>query len=377
MSFPPRGDEFYTHHPQEVYQGEWTNMKAQLGRPTGLALALLATLLATFLAMGAFSVAQAETHPSATRILSATSVLPDGEVMVTINVVGNHDSGVITETWPVEFGFVGVSTNIYSVDSIVRGNRIVVANTTGQVPASFTYTLKAPGEAGGPYTFRGNFAGQVGGEVFSDDILDGEMVTVATAPTNGGNGDGNGEPGTGITLSSQEPGAAVRIEIEANAGAEVTPGEDINIKLASFDLPETMAESHVLFSGAAGSYTGNPSEARISGGDTIILTVPSTLPNGNANPNGVTGRYKVVIKQSAGITNPTAGGMYTVEVGDMDADDEKPEVTNQPRDQAERDQRHSRHDDHRNLQGLRQRIGDGVPERSQPRRSRHRPRCFV
>ena len=52
MSFPPRGDEFYTQHPQEVYQGEWTNMKAQLGKSTGLALALLAALLATFLSNG-------------------------------------------------------------------------------------------------------------------------------------------------------------------------------------------------------------------------------------------------------------------------------------------------------------------------------------
>ena len=34
-------------------------MKAQLGRPTGLALVLLSTLLATFLAMGVFSVAEA------------------------------------------------------------------------------------------------------------------------------------------------------------------------------------------------------------------------------------------------------------------------------------------------------------------------------
>ena len=48
MSFPPMGDEFYTQHPQEVYQGEWTNMKANLGKQTGIALALLATLLATF-----------------------------------------------------------------------------------------------------------------------------------------------------------------------------------------------------------------------------------------------------------------------------------------------------------------------------------------
>ena len=35
-------------------------MKAQLGKPTGLVLALLTTLLAAFLAMGVFSVAQAQ-----------------------------------------------------------------------------------------------------------------------------------------------------------------------------------------------------------------------------------------------------------------------------------------------------------------------------
>ena len=39
-------------------------MKAQLGKPTGLALALLATLLATFFAMGVFPVAQANEHVS-------------------------------------------------------------------------------------------------------------------------------------------------------------------------------------------------------------------------------------------------------------------------------------------------------------------------
>ena len=79
MSFPPRGDEFYTQHPQEVYQGEWTNMKAQLGKPTGLALALLAALLATFFAMGVFSVAQANSH-HAERSFSANTVAPGAEV---------------------------------------------------------------------------------------------------------------------------------------------------------------------------------------------------------------------------------------------------------------------------------------------------------
>ena len=141
------------------------------------------------------------------------------------------------------------------------------------------------------------------------------MVTVAADAT-GGNGESE-------TLSSQEPGAAVRIEIDTTATAEVSQGEDISIKLSSFDLPATISESHVLFSdggdAATTSYTGNPSEARVSGSDTIILTVPVTLPNGNPNPNPVTGPYKIVIKQSAGITNPTAGGEYTVEVDDADA----------------------------------------------------------
>ena len=53
-------------------------MKAQLGRPTGLALALLATLLATFLAMSVFSVALASSH-NAERSFSANTVAPGAD----------------------------------------------------------------------------------------------------------------------------------------------------------------------------------------------------------------------------------------------------------------------------------------------------------
>ena len=62
-------------------------MKAQLGKPTGLALALLSTLLSTFLAMGVFYVAQANEH-SATRSIPATTVAPGGEVTVNITLGG-------------------------------------------------------------------------------------------------------------------------------------------------------------------------------------------------------------------------------------------------------------------------------------------------
>ena len=77
-------------------------MKAQLGKPTGLALALLAALLATFLAMGVFSVAQANEH-SATRSFSATTVAPGGTLVVTIALADYGRSGVVEETLPQGF----------------------------------------------------------------------------------------------------------------------------------------------------------------------------------------------------------------------------------------------------------------------------------
>ena len=70
-------------------------MKAQLGRPTGLALALLATLLATFLAMGVFSVAQANSH-SAIRSISPMEVTPGGEVTVEIALSGHEGESAVT-----------------------------------------------------------------------------------------------------------------------------------------------------------------------------------------------------------------------------------------------------------------------------------------
>ena len=293
-------------------------MKAQLGRPTGLALALLSTLLATFFAMGVFAVAQANEH-SATRSFSATTVAPGTEITVSIALSEYGEGGSIAETLPEGFGFVSGSIQFVGGGGFARpsGNMVNVV-LAGAGITNVTYKVTAPSAAGGPHEFSGNFV-DFGGD---SEAIGGESeVTVSATPVE--------PPAPADILSSQEPGAAVRIEIEANAGVNVPPGEDINIKLKSFSLPDTISESHVLFSdggGAADSYVGNPSEARISGSDTIILTVPSTLPNGNANPKGVTGSYKVVIKQSAGIANPTAGGKYTIEVDDADDDVEKPEV---------------------------------------------------
>ena len=300
-------------------------MKAQLGRPTGLALALLATLLATFLAMGVFPVAQAQTDPSATRSISPTEVAPGGEVIVTITVMGNHDSGVLNETWPEEFGFVSVSTDIYSVDSIVRNNRIVLSNETGQVPASFTYTLNAPQDAEGPYFLAGSFAGNVGSVEFSDDIGGDTTITVAAATT-GGNGatGGNGEPEPGITLSSQEPGAAVQITIAASAAAAIMPNQDITVDLSAFSVPSTIADSAIDISSEG--FDGNPSNVVVSGSK-VTMTVPNVKANGADQEESVMGNYSIRIKQSAGVTNAASGGEKTVSWQENSPDGAEKEAT--------------------------------------------------
>ena len=68
-------------------------MKSQLGISTGLALALLATLLATLFAMGVFSVAQAQTSHSASRSFSADMVVPGDMVEVTISLSDYGQAG--------------------------------------------------------------------------------------------------------------------------------------------------------------------------------------------------------------------------------------------------------------------------------------------
>ena len=80
-------------------------MKAQLGKSTGLALALLATLLATFLAMGVFSVAQAQTNP--TRDFSSDTVEAGGTLQVTITLGGFN--GQVVETLPGGFTYLSSS----------------------------------------------------------------------------------------------------------------------------------------------------------------------------------------------------------------------------------------------------------------------------
>ena len=297
MSFPPKGDEFNVQHPQEVFQGELTNMKAQLGKQTGLALALLATLLATLFAMGVFSVAQADNH-SATRSISPMEVTPGGEVTVVIALSGHEgEQAILSDTLPDGFSFVTGSIGGGGLPNL-SGNRIsVVLGAVGTV-TEITYKAMAPPDPVDAAQFSGTFA--VGGDERA--IVGDSMVTVAevVTPT---------EPVSAVALSSKTPGAAVQITISDVAAEAIAPNQDIRVDLSAFSVPSTIADSAIDITSEG--YTGNPSNVVVSGSN-VTMTVPNVKANGDDQTRSVEGSYSIRIKQSAGVTNAASGGSKTV-----------------------------------------------------------------
>ena len=293
-------------------------MKAQLGKPTGLALALLAMLLATFLAMGAFSVAQANEH-SATRSFSATTVAPGAEITVTIALSAYGGGGSVAETLPAGFTLNSRSVEWDGGGAFDRSTdtqvRVVLLD---EGVTSVSYKVTAPSSAGGPHGFSGNFV-NFDGE--SEAVGGVSMVTVAAA-TNGG----NGEPGTGITLSSTTAGAAVQVVIKASADTAKTSANDITVNLAKFGVPTSIPERSIIIgddsaaghTGNTARYIGEPGSVTVSG-TKVTLSLYARFP-GSSNDSAGTleGGYTITFKQSAGITNPPVAGTATVTVSDGD-----------------------------------------------------------
>ena len=276
-------------------------MKAQLGKPTGLALALLAALLATFLAMGVFSVALANEH-SASRSFSATTVTPGGEITVNIALSEYGAIGRVVETLPQGFSLVSGSVR----GGLLRpnGNQVVEVALVGAGVENVEYKVTAPSEPGGPFTFTGNFENSDRESVAIGGVDGADMVTVAADATGG-----NGEPEPGITLNTQEPGAAVQITITDSADPAILPDQQIEMDLSGFSVPETIADSDISISSEG--YRGNPSNVVVSG-STVTMTVPNVKANGDDQRESVRGDYTIRIKQSAGVTNAASGGEKTV-----------------------------------------------------------------
>ena len=160
-------------------------MKAQLGKPTGLALALLATLLATFLAMGVFSVAQANEH-GAIRSFSDTTVAPGATDPITVTITLKNEyqeTGVVRDELQGGFSLVSDSVRVFSDSGQVTTR--VIDNSVNQLDVVFartdikriTYMVTAPSDSGesDPPAFAGKFVDGSG----ERDITGDSMVTVA------------------------------------------------------------------------------------------------------------------------------------------------------------------------------------------------------
>ena len=286
-------------------------MKAQLGKPTGLALALLATLLATFLAMGVFSVAQANEH-SATRSFSATTVAPGAEITVTIALSAYGDGGSVAETLPQGFSLVSGSVELVGGGGFVRpsGNqvRIVLA---GEGVTSVSYKVTAPSSAGGPHGFSGNFV-NFDGE--SEAVGGMSMVTVA-------------EDDTGTTDPTVQPKATTRTTPGSNqslsleADVDFTSTDSITVNLKDFGVPSSIAPAQISIDvgeGDAESTTGtgaNPSDVEVDG---TKVTLVGPYETGGNNPVNLaaqgTSITKIVFRRAAGITLPIRDGDYDIKV---------------------------------------------------------------
>ena len=289
-------------------------MKAQLSRQTGIALALLATLLATFLAIGVYTAAQAQTPThSATRSFAPATVAPGGNVTVTIDVNGFGDFGRVTETLPSGFTFVSSSATANP-----SGNQVAFLVAGGK---SITYTVTAP-DAEGTYAFTGTYTagpgmpGNVGG---ATEV----MVSVAPAPTP--TPTMPPAPAESATLNTKMAGSATRLTITGSGAqlGEVGPNDEIVISLASFGLPASIAEADVTIDD--GNNTTNPQSVSVSGSDITLLLgkFDASKPNDDA-ANMITAAddgITMIIRDRAGITTPVKAGMYEVKVDGKDASD--------------------------------------------------------
>ena len=270
-------------------------MKAQLGKQTGVALALLAALLATLYAMGVFSVAQAQTSP--TRSFSSDTVAAGGSLDVTITLAGFN--GQVVETLPAGFTYESSTFVGNGRETGVLMSRRLFSRSSGQ--RCVTYTVTAPDPLPeGAQTFSGVVRPigaaevSIGGasSVNDPEPVEPEMPVMAE-----------------VALSSKTPGAAVQITLSAEAAEDIMPNEDIQVDLSAFSVPSTIAASAIDISSEA--FRGTPSNVVVSG-KKVTITVPNVRANGDAQDHPVSGAYSIRIKQSAGVTNPASGGEKTV-----------------------------------------------------------------
>ena len=129
----------------------------------------------------------------------------------------------------------------------------------------------------------------------------------------------------GAELSTTSPGADVRVEISTRAMMEIPGGDDIDVTLSGFGIPDTIDESDVRIEGGSASNV-NPSDVSVSGSK-VTISLPTTDARDMDYNIPAETDYSIIFKQGAGLTNPTSGGTKDITVSDMDDDNHEMTVT--------------------------------------------------
>ena len=286
-------------------------MKAQLGKQTGIALALLATLLATLFAMGVFSVAQAQTTThSATRSFSPDPVSAGGTVTVTIDLA-NYTGGVLEDTYPSDYTLASVGAN---GNELVNNRVSFILIQQTPVP-SVTYTLTAPMTPGDSDPFSGTFVSAGDSVAIGGD----DTVTVAAEPV------APPAPPEGVDLTTDKASSATRLTITGSGSqlGEVGPGDEIVINLDKFGLPSSIAEADVTIDD--GNNTANPRSVSVSGSNITLQLGKFVSDEPNSHDANIIDssdeEITITIRDRSGITTPVKAGTYTIKVDAKDRSD--------------------------------------------------------
>ena len=263
------------------------NMKAQVGKSTFIALALLSALVATLLAMGVFSVAQADGHVP-TRSFSANPVEPGARLVVTIALPNLGSSISVEETLPSGF------TLIDSGSGRARGDNQVAFAFLPESQTSVSYTVRAS-DTEGVHTFEGIFtsssaSGDVGGasmltvESAGSTTTDTAVSSLSVSPT-------SAKPGDAVTVTGMgsPDGAAVHIFV-ADTRVTSTSISSNGSFAAAFIVPDDASGgSNTVGARASASATENLATATLMVEPTLSLSEESI---NNAVDNTVTAEIR-------------------------------------------------------------------------------------
>ena len=303
-----------------------------IGKSTGIALLMAAAILAALFAMGTFSTTGVQAAVSGVTELSATYADTGSENSPRQTLSLSFKSATaVAEDETVKVNLTG-----FTVSGSLTGARDIDAATANDAGNEITVTFSTAATVDSPINV--DISGTISTPVYGEGMVSvaGSSATVTSTSALALSCYGQTMSSDAKNISSCEPGAAVRVEVDGTSATAVAVNEDVMVALTGFTVPPTIADSGVLIYNEAGA-ARNPTDVQVNE-KKVTLTVPNFAGTGETpeglvdlsgagNDTNTTASYRIVFKQSAGITNSAAAGSKTIKITDKDATDEEHKVS--------------------------------------------------